>query len=292
MFNFFLKYCFIIIAGLFILSCSNNNNSEKVIVAEVGERMLFASDLTGIIPTDMGEKDSAVMANDYIEKWVKLELLIQKANENLTPAQKNVTRELREYRNSLIIYKYKNELIKQRMDTTVTETQIEDFYVSNPDNFKLNKNIVKAIFIKIPNDVANPSLLKSLTADTSDEGLNELKEYCLQYAKGFDIFMNNWVDFETVKNNIPQEINDVTGFLSRNNQIELNDSNYYYLVKIHDYKLKNDLAPLKFAENNIRKLILNKRKIKFLKQVESNIYKEGIRQNKFRIYNNRTDEKK
>lgn len=292
MFNFFLKYCFIIIAGLFILSCSNNNNSEKVIVAEVGERMLFASDLTGIIPTDMGEKDSAVMANDYIEKWVKLELLIQKANENLTPAQKNVTRELREYRNSLIIYKYKNELIKQRMDTTVTETQIEDFYVSNPDNFKLNKNIVKAIFIKIPNDVANPSLLKSLTADTSDEGLNELKEYCLQYAKGFDIFMNNWVDFETVKNNIPQEINDVTGFLSRNNQIELNDSNYYYLVKIHDYKLKNDLAPLKFVENNIRKLILNKRKIKFLKQVENNIYKEGIRQNKFRIYNNRTDEKK
>lgn len=286
----FLKYYFIIVAGVFILSCSTDNNSEKVIAAEVGENVLFASDLSGIIPTDMGEKDSAIMAYDYIEKWVKLELLIQKANENLTPAQKDVTRELREFRNSLIIYKYKNELIKQRMDTTVTETQIEDFYVSNPDNFKLNKNIVKAIFIKIPNDVANPTLLKSLTADTSDEGLNELKEYCLQYAKGFDIFMDNWVDFETVKNNIPQEIDNVERFLSRNNKIELNDSNYYYLVKIQDHKLKNDLAPLKFVENSIKKLILNKRKIQFLKQVEENIYKEGIRQNKFRIYNNRTDE--
>ncbi len=98
------------------------------------------------------------------------------------------------------------------------------------------------------------------------------------------------MDFETVKNNIPQEIDDVSRFLSRNNKIELNDSIYYYLVKIQDYKLKNDLAPLKFVENNIKKLILNKRKIQFLKQVEENIYKEGIRQNKFRIYNNRTDE--
>ena len=261
-------------------------------MAKVGESELFASDLSDIIPTDMGEKDSALIAGDYIEKWVKFELLIQKANENLTPAQKNVARELREYRNSLIIYKYKNELIKQRMDTMVSESQIEDFYDSNTDNFKLNKNIVKAIFIKIPNDVANPSLLKSLIADTSDEGLNELKEYCLQYAKGFDIFMDNWVDFETVKNNIPQEIDDVERFLSRNNQIELNDSNYYYLVKIQDYKLKNDLGPLEFVKNNIKKLILNKRKIEFLKEVEENIYKEGIRQNKFRIYNNGTDEQK
>ena len=272
-----LKYYIIIVAGIFIASCSSNNNSGKIVVAKVGEKTLYESDLFGIITTEMGKKDSSILANDYIEKWVKQELLIQKANDNLTTAQKNVTRELNEYRNSLIIYKYKNELIKQRMDTTVTETQIEDFYNSNLNTFKLNKNIVKAIFIKIPSDVANPSLLKTLIADTSNEGLNELKEYCLQYAKGFDIFMDNWVNFETVKNNIPQEIDDVEHFLSRNNQIELNDSNYYYLVKIQDYKLKNDLAPLNFVENNIKKLILNKRKIEFLKEVENNIYTEGIR---------------
>ncbi|NOR74897.1 MAG: hypothetical protein GQ525_07040 [Draconibacterium sp.] len=285
-----LKYYIIIVAGIFIASCSSNNNSGKIIVAKVGEKILYESDLFGITTTEMGKKDSSIIANDYIEKWVKQELLIQKANDNLTTTQKNVTRELNEYRNSLIIYKYKNELIKQRMDTTVTETQIENFYNSNLNTFKLNKNIVKAIFIKIPSDVANPSLLKTLIADTSNEGLNELKEYCLQYAKGFDIFMDNWVNFETVKNNIPQEIDDVELFLSRNNLIELNDSNYYYLVKIQDYKLKNDLAPLNFVGNNIKKLILNKRKIEFLKEVEYNIYTEGIRQNKFRIYNNITDE--
>ena len=220
----------------------------------MGENKLFASDLSGIIPTSLSRADSTVIADDYVEKWIKQELLVKKATENLSPEQKNVTRELKEYRNSLLIYKYKNELIKQRMDTVVTEAQIADYYNSNTENFNLNKNIVKAIFVKIPTEVANPSLLKSLVANTSDEGLIELKEYCLQYAKGFDIFMDNWVDFETVKNNIPQKIEDDVQFLTRNNQIELNDSDYYYLVEIQDYKLMNDLAPLEFVENNIKKL--------------------------------------
>lgn len=269
--------------ALFIFSCSHPGQPEKDIVARVGEKKLFAGDLTEIIPAGLNAGDSTAMANDYINKWVKQELLLQKANENLTPAQKNVTRELEEYRNSLIIYKYKNELIKQRMDTTVTDEQIEKYYNENKVAFNLNKNIVKAIFVKIPNEVANPSLLKSLTANTTEEGLTELKEYCLQYAKGFDIFIDNWVDFETLRNNIPQEINDAEKFLTHKNQIEIRDSNYYYLVRIHEYKLKNELAPLEFVRGNIKKLILNQRKIEFLKQIEDNIYKEGIRKNKFSI---------
>lgn len=291
-FKFRIKYGLIILVGIFVLNCKNNKTTEKIVVAEVSDNKLYASDLSEIIPSGLQKGDSAVMADDYINKWVKQELLIQKANENLTPEQKDVTRELQEYRNSLIIYKYKNELMKQRMDTTVTEDEIEQYYNSNTANFNLNKNIVKAIFIKVPNEVANPSLIKSLTANTSTEGLDELKEYCLQYAKGFDIFIDNWVDFETVKNNIPQKIDDDIRFLTRNNEIELKDSNYYYFVHIQEYKLKNELAPLEFVGYEIKNLIINQRKIEFLKQIEKNIYTEGIRKNRFKVYNTEKHETK
>jgi hypothetical protein len=270
--------------GIIFFQC-NSIDSEGNVVAEVNDKKLFEMDLAEIIPDEISDEDSAMMADDYIKKWIKQELVIQKANENLIFEQKNVTRELEEYRNSLIIYKYKNELMRQRMDTTVTHEQIEQFYQANPENFNLINNIVKAIFVKIPNEVSNPSLLKSLAADTSEEGLSELKEYCLQYAKGFDIFIDNWVNFEIVRNNIPEEINDVSYYLRHNDLIELNDSNYYYLVRIEDYKLKNDLAPLEYVENNIKNLILNQRKIEFLKEIEESIYQEGIRKNRFKIYN-------
>lgn len=278
------KYILIILAGIVFMQCSKSEAVDDKVVAQVGEKKLFQSEISRIIPAEIVEQDSILMAGDYIRKWVKQELLLKKANENLTLEQKNLTKEIEEYRNSLIIYKYKNELMNQQMDTLVTKRQIEQYYNANPDNFKLNGNIVKAIFIKIPNDVANPKLIKELVDDTSDEGLNALREYCIQYARVFDFFSNNWVDFDVVKNNIPGEITDAKQFLSRNNLVELKDSNYYYLVSILDYKLQSELAPVEYVENNIKNLILNRRKIEFLKQVEENVYKEGIRQNKFKIY--------
>lgn len=284
MFKSILKYIFICLTGVLVIQCSNSEVADDKIVAQVGEKKLFQSEISKIIPEEVIDQDSVQMADDYIRKWVKQELLINKANENLTLEQKNLTKEIEEYRNSLIIYKYKNELMNQQMDTIVTQRQIEQYYNANPDNFKLNNNIVKAIFIKIPIDVANPKLLKELVDDTSIEGLNTLREYGIQYAKGFDFFNNNWVDFEIVKRNIPGEITDDRQFLSRNNQIELKDSIYYYLVSFQDYKFLNEVAPIEYVENNIKNLILNRRKIEFLKQVEENVFKEGIRQNKFKIY--------
>jgi hypothetical protein len=271
---------------VFMLNCTNTEDVDNKVIAKVGEKTLMQNEIAQIIPKNIEIEDSILMANDYVRKWVKQELLIQKANENLTLEQKNLTKEIEEYRNSLIIYKYKNELMNQQMDTLVTKTQIEQYYNENPDNFKLNTNIVKAVFLKIPNQVANTKLIKELVDDSSEEGKNALREYCIQYAKSFDFFNDNWVNFELVKNNIPTEINDERLFLARNNQIELKDSIYYYLVTLDDYKLQNELAPIEYVENNIKNLILNKRKIEFLKQVEENIYKEGVRQNKFTIYSN------
>jgi hypothetical protein len=267
-----------------MLNCTRTNTVTDEVVAQVGEKKLLQSDISRILPANLEESDSLLMVDEYIKKWVKQELLIKKANENLTIEQKDLAREIEEYRNSLIIYKYKNELMNQQMDTLVTKQQIEQYYNGNQINFKLNHNIVKAVFIKVPADVANPKLLKELVDNDSAEGIKELREYCIQYAKAFDSFNDNWVNFELVKNNIPAIIDDEKQFLERNSKIELKDLNYYYLVSILNYKLQNELAPLDYVEGNIKDLILNKRKIEFLKQVEENVYKEGVRQNKFEIY--------
>ena len=96
--------------------------------------------------------------------------------------------------------------------------------------------------------------------------------------------MDRWVDFEMIQNNLPQALSDKERLLPGKKQIEAKDSNYYYLVSIQDYRLKNQVAPLEYVEDNIRNLILNQRKIALLKDVEENIYKEGVRQNKFTIY--------
>lgn len=291
MFKNFFKYGLILATVIIVVACSSAEVADKP-VAEVGSQVLYQSNLDEIIPQNSSREDSILLASDYINKWVKHELLIQKADENLSIEQKNLDKELKEYRNSLIIYKYKNELIKQRMDTVVTSSEIEEYYNNHSADFNLNRSIVKAIFVKIPTDIANPPLVKSLVEDTSEEGLAGLREYSSQYAKKVEISIENWMDFQVLKNNFPVEITDAEKFLRANQLTEMNDSNYYYLVSIHDYKLTNDLAPIEFVENNIKNLILNQRKIKFLKEIEENVYTEGVRKNKFKIYNKKTNEDK
>ena len=290
MFNVLLKNSGFFLVLFFLSMCSGKKTTEEVIVARVGEKKLLQKDLAEIIPDGLTENDSILMAGDYIKKWIQKELILQKAEENLSPAQKDVSNELQEYRNSLLIYKYKNELLKQRMDTTVQFGQIEEYYQGNKENFNLNKNIVKAIFIKIPDDFANREQLKSYSENITSEGLAELREYCLQYAKGFDIFVEKWVEFDVLLNNLPQEIPNHEEFLSKNKWIELTDSTYYYLVNIHDFRLRNQPAPIEYVEENIKNLLLNQRKIQFLKEIENTVYTEGIRKNKFKIYNQKTDE--
>jgi len=282
-----ITYGFIVALAIALASCSSGSNDEPV--ASVGEKVLYRSKVQEILPKGISREDSISMTDNYIDKWIKQELLIQKADENLSEEQKDLRNELEEYRNSLIIYKYKNELIKQRMDTLVTDQQIEEFYNNNPANFNLNNSIVKATFVMIPSDLADPNMVKSLIADTSPEGIDELRDYCSQYAKKANISADEWISFQMLENNFPQKVEDPESFLKRNELYEMNDSNYYYIVSIHDYKLSNDLAPIEFVRDNIKNLILNQRKIRFLKEIEENIYTEGVRKKKFRIYDTKTN---
>ena len=282
MFKRKITYGFIVALAIAVAGCSSDISDEPV--ASVGEKVLYRTKVDEILPKGISMEDSISMSQNYIDKWIKQELLIQKADENLSAEQKDLRNEIEEYRNSLIIYKYKNELIRQRMDTVVTDQQIEEYYNSNPANFNLNNSIVKATFVMIPGDLADPDLVKSLIADTSPEGIDELRDYCGQYAKKVNISADEWISFQMLEKNFPQQVEDPETFLTRNKLYEMNDSNYYYIVSIHDYKLSNDLAPIEFVRDNIKNLILNQRKIKFLKEIEENIYTEGVRKKKFRIY--------
>lgn len=178
----------------------------------------------------------------------------------------------------------------QRMDTSISQNEILRYYQSHGDNFKLSRNIMKAVFIKIPAEFANPEELKKITANTTPEGISEIRDYCLQYAKQFDIFTERWVDVERVMNNIPATIENMEQFLKNNQYIEHQDSEFYYLVTIHEYMLRNELAPEEYVRKDIKNLILNRRKMEFLKNLENNIYQEGLNRNSFKIHNIETDE--
>jgi len=273
-----------IIVLVILLSACNLLEDKGEPVAKVGDRTLTLDELKINVPDYLDVTDSTLWADDYIKNWIQRELFMLKAEESLGAEMKDVNKELEEYRNSLIVYRYKNELMKQKMDTTVKESDIQKYFNENKQNFILNRNIVKAVYIQVPLQVSSPETIKELCSNDRPENLAKLNEYCLSYAKAYDRFNDQWVAADLVLKNMPAQLPDQTRFLEKNRYFESKDMNYYYLVCIRDYKLEGQISPNEYVYEDIKNMILSKQKIQFLKQVEKDVYNEGIEKNKVKLF--------
>jgi hypothetical protein len=288
MINGICKYFLLITLPVFN-SCRFFSGSEKVPIAGVDQDILFLSELQSVIPDSVSKEDSTLIAEDYIKKWISTELLVKKAFENITFSQKELARELREYRNSLIIYRYQNELMREKLDTSISETEINAYYENNRKDFEQNSDLVKAITVQIPRKVFKPQRVKAFCESFSEQNLVELEEFCKKYDGIYHLYLNNWVEPTEVFLPLPYKPKSITGFLKLYTTWESRDTGFYYLVSIQDYSPAGGTIPVDSVRENIKNIIINKRKAEFLKNVENDVYTEGIRYNKFKIYENDTE---
>ncbi len=272
----------LILLGL--ISCNSKNTFDSPIVAEVDNSYLHLNKIREVIPKNSSKDDSLRIAQSYIHQWISKQLLVSKAKLNLTEEDQNVKDMVEDYRSSLIIHKYQQHLIEQKLDTVVSPTEIEKYYNDFPANFILNRNIAKAVYIKTPKPLAHPEKIKQLYKLKEDEDWDKLKDYCFQYATKFDNFNKEWIYTQTLLNQIPVIVNNEEDFLQKNKYFEIEDDSFHYFINIQDYKLKTGIAPLSFVSNDIKKIIINKRKIQFIKNMEESIYKDAESKNKFKIY--------
>ncbi|MGB0886928.1 MAG: hypothetical protein ACPGSL_02290 [Vicingaceae bacterium] len=276
----------------FIISCSLlDEEVTELPIARVGDKILLESDIVGIVPLETTLTDSSLIINNYIQGWVKDNLILQKAELNLKENQKDVKKQLEDYRNSLIIFSYEKELIKQRLDTVVNNKEIETFYAENNQNFELKDDIVKLRYLKINKKAPKLKKLRKLYKTEKKEELEKLKELAHQYAEKFHLNENQWIYFDELKQEIPFNLSQNSNFLKNNINLEIEDSLSIYFVHINDFKLKGGVSPLSFESHNIKNIIINKRKLSLVNRIREELYQEALMAKDFEIYEKTNDEK-
>jgi hypothetical protein len=277
----------IILLSIFLLAgCKNKNNTAKrIAVAEVGKAILYYNEIPRFIQPGVNDSDSAALVQNYINKWAKRELLLQKAEENLSPELKDeIAKQLEETRENLVIYQYQKQMIFEKMDTVLSETELENYYASNEKSFILTSNIVKALFIKLPVETPNLNKIKLLARSNDQSDLQQLESYCYQFAEKFDDFNEEWVPMDRLSVELKEDIENEENFLKRNTFFETNDSVSVYLVSIRDYRLRSSLAPFEYVRDDIKRIIWNTRRLEFIQSLENGIYNEALKENSFKIY--------
>jgi len=281
-----LIYLSIITLSVSDISCLRQNKGPaRIPVARAGEKILYYDQIPEIYRNTKSPEDSIVSINDYINSWARRELLYARAVENLSPEYKNdIESQLLDTKINLYIYHYQHQMMLEKMDTIVSDSEIEQFYASNPDRFKLNTSIVKALFIKIPAEAPNIDRVRVWYRANDPESLRQLESYCFQFAEKFDDFGEEWISFDKLAVELPAEIINPDEFLKRYSYYETRDSSSVYFIAIRDYRLRSSLAPYEYVKDDIKSIILNNRRFEFLKKLENDIYNDAINSNIFKKY--------
>lgn len=280
------KTIFILLLICLSVSCKKNNSTAKRIpVAEINKVVLYYDEIPQLIQKGINEPDSTAIIQNYINKWAKRELLLQKAEENLAPEMKaDITRQIEETRANLVIYQYQRQMMLEKMDTVISETEMENYYTSNEKSFLLNSNIVKALFIKLPVETPDLDKVRRLARSNNQNDLQQLESYCFQFAEKFDDFNEAWIPMSRLSVELQEDIDNEENFLKRNTFFETNDSASVFLISVRDYRLRSTLAPFEYVKDDIKRIIWNTRRFEFIQSLENGIYNDALKKNSFKIY--------
>lgn len=278
-----MKILIIIISILIFYSCDTRYTKEPP-VAQVFESTLSRSEITDFIPHGTSREDSLIMVQNYIRNWVTQKLLLHKAIENLSNEEMDIQKQVEDYRTSLLIHQYKQKLINQRLMDEIKDEDIAAYYHKNERNFILSTPVVKAVFFILPKNAPNLKEVKKWFNSDQANDQENLEDYCLSHAKKYDKFQNKWIEVKHILNLVPGDFNTLENEILVAKNIEKEDEENYYFLKIKEMQREQTLAPLDYVKDEITLILKNKKKLLFENELEKQINEEGIRKKYVKIY--------
>ncbi|WP_233270026.1 hypothetical protein [Polaribacter sp. L3A8] len=256
-----------------------SNTSE--IVAIVNTEKLFRKDLVNILPKNINKLDSVILVKSYIQDWAIKRLLLEKAKNNSSlETVTQIDNLVKDYKESLLINNFKEELVKQQLDTVISDEELTSYYLLNKENFKLNEELVKIKYLFVDTNIKDKKEIIKLFKSDSINDLEKLEKQELSFK--FHQFNDSiWTQLDNILLKLPFSKEKL---LKKTKFIEKQDSIGLYLVAIKDVLERNSIAPLSYITPTIEQMILHKRKIELLREIEKIIVKDATQNNNFKIY--------
>ena len=262
------------------IACFNDNNQK--VIASVHEKDLLLSEIIKEMPQAI--EDSAFFVERYMNLWIRKQLMIYHAEINLDVDFFNHEKQIAEYRSSLLIYAYQQELINQNFDTTILSHAVTDYYAQYHEGFKLVKNIFKGRYIVVDKLAPKLESLSKWYKSENVKSVEELTDYCQQFAKEYYLEDSSWQYFTIINAKLPEFITEEEYFLQNTKGVWFENEQYRYYIYIKDYQIKGSISPLALEREKIRNVLLNQKKTQYLKQLEDELYQNGLALGKIKIY--------
>jgi len=275
------KYLFTyIIVLISLVGCKQEAINENA-VARVNDQYLLKTDLDMAMPSGLDSKDSLLYRNNYIKIWATKELLLEKARINVEDDNGEIEELIRDYRKELLIDRYKKALLQQELDTVITEVDIIDYYEANKNVYRLNEDLVQLKYIHFNKDMNDKKNLVKLFKSEAPDDLEELIAREFEFYS-FSFNDSIWVSYRDVEKKLTFLKDEKN--IKKNQYIQKEDSLGVYLLAVSDLRRRNEVAPLNYIIPTIKQMILHKRKLELMNEIEKTIMVDAINNKQFEQY--------
>lgn len=284
-----MKKHLIIIAsvGLLVMSCSFfEKQDNRTPVARVNNNYLYQEDIQSLVVEGTSPTDSTLLVNGFVNRWATQLLLVDGAQRNLPESmQTDFNKLVDQYKKDLYTKAYLEALVKKNIKTTVSADETKAVYEKNKESFKLNEELIKFRYINIPHNILHKEDIKKRFKRYNVEDKVYLDSVSIQF-KSYSLNDSIWIKVAQISEKIPViNADNKKELLKKTNFLQLKDSLNLYLMQINDVLLQNDYAPLEYVKPTINQIVINKRKLELIKQLEKDITKDAIKNKEFEIFN-------
>lgn len=276
----------VLLAAALLSSCQSIRDliHDDDVIAQVGAHKLYLTELEAFIPSGTSPEDSTNLADQYIRTWASEQLYLDMASEQLSKSEKDVSKELDAYRNSLLKYRYEQRFVNERLDTLVTFSEIEGYYEAHRDLFVLDVPILKARFVDIMQDSPNIDVIRRKISSTKYEDIVETDSLAYSSALKFADYSEDWVNAVTLAREFGTDYGTMLSKLS-NSYIEIQEERGdVKIAYIFEMMKAGSLAPIEYCEDRIRDIIISNRKHKLLSTLEQDLLDDALAKEKFVVY--------
>lgn len=281
------NFGYILIFVLLLFSCDYFKKKDgQIPIARVNESYLYKEDIKELIIGQTSLEDSTLIVNNYINRWATQQLLIDGAEVNISEdKQAEFNKLVDQYRKDLFTKAYLEALVKKNLSKTVSLQEAEEFYNYNNETFKLNEELIKFRYIKVEENRSDFSKIKEQFKRYNEEDKYILDSISIQFSS-YSLNDSIWIKLSQVVNKIPViNSENKNQLLKKSNFIQLKDSLGVYLMQINDVLLRNETAPLEYVKPTIDQIVINRRKLELIRELEKDITSDAIKNKQFEIYN-------
>ncbi len=270
------------ISWLLLWSCNSPSpaNAADQLLAQVYNKNLYASELADVVPEGTNATDSTLLVSAFVQRWVRDQLLMYEAERNI-PKDLNIDELVRDYRASLVRFNFEEQIIAEKLDSTVSEGEVRTFYEANKDQFQLESTILKCLLLKLP-PKAPQSEINKLWYSRSSADEPKLAAYAKQWAAMALLNHEKWYKLGDIAALLPKGTLTSENVSSRR-EGTLSDGDFRYYYRVLDVVQGKTTAPFDYVREQASKIILHKRKQQLLDRWKEDLYQKELRRENIKI---------